>query len=209
MLAPGAAKLYAGELVGDARVEQVSLEVFTNCRQYVIVCLMDKLIFDAGPLITVCKFRAGDRLIVDHISDHCQIVVAESVRVEVVAAGVRYPDAQVAQQRIDGGQIVVMSPPPSPDLEALIAPYGLGDGERDSILLAKRPGLEAGLVIDDHLAYLVSDRLKCQKRFLLDTLVDLLEAGNLNKGLAVEMVQAIRSRYPPAFVEHTLLLLQR
>jgi hypothetical protein len=38
---------------------------------------------------------------------------------------------------------------------------------------------------------------------------DLLEAGNLNKGLAVEMVQAIRSRCPPAFVEHTLLLLQR
>jgi len=171
---------------------------------------LSTLVFDAGPLITACKFGVGGRLVVDYILDHRAITVAASVRDEVVVAGARYPDAQAAQVRIDGGQIAVLLPPPDPALEMLIAPYNLGDGERDSILLTEHADLrDATLVIDDHLAYLVSDRLGRRKRFLLDVITDLANAKDLDKELAVKMVRAIRTRYPPAFAEHTLLLLRR
>jgi hypothetical protein len=171
---------------------------------------MDTLIFDAGPLITACKFSAGGQLVIDHVLDHCEVVVATSVRDEVVIAGARYPDAQMAQQRIGQGQIAVLSPPPDPDLETLIAPYGLGDGERESILLTGHTDLEGStLVIDDHLAYLVSDRLGRRKRFLLDVIVDLVNARKLDRKLAITIVEAIHTRYPPAFVDHTILLLRR
>jgi hypothetical protein len=149
-------------------------------------------------------------LVIDYLVDHCEITVAESVRAEVVVAGASYPDAEAAQHRLDQGHIAALSPPFAPDLEELLAPYSLGDGERDSILLSEHANLrDVTLVIDDHLAYLVSDRLRRQKRFLLDVIADLAKAGTLDKGVAADIVQAIRSRYPPAFVEHTLLLLRR
>jgi predicted nucleic acid-binding protein len=171
---------------------------------------MNKLIFDAGPLIAACKFSAASRLIVDHLLDYCAITVAASVYDEVVVAGASYPDAQAARQRIDQGRIAVLLPPPDPALETLLVPYGLGDGERDSILLTGHANVRgATLVIDDQLAYLVSDRLGLRKRFLLDIIADLARAGMLDKRLAMSIVQAVRTRYPPAFVEHTLLLLQR
>jgi hypothetical protein len=171
---------------------------------------MRKLIFDAGPLITTCKFSVAGRLVIDHLLDHCAIAVAESVRAEVVVAGASYPDAQAAQQRLDEGRITALSPPAAPELEELLAPYSLGDGERDSILLSEHAELrDVTLVIDDHLAYLVSDRLGRQKRFLLDVIADLANAGTLDRGVAADIVHAIQSRYPPAFVEHTLLLLRR
>lgn len=171
---------------------------------------MPEFIFDAGPLITACKFDVAGRLVIDYILDHCQINIAASVRDEVVIAGARYPDAQAAQQRINGEQITVLVPPSAPDLERLLVPYGLGDGEQFSILLTEHTALnDAILVIDDHLGYLVSDRLGRRKRFLLDVIADLANAGEMSREVAVKLVQAIRPRYPPAFVEHTLLLLQR
>lgn len=171
---------------------------------------MDELIFDAGPLITACKFKARGQLVIDHILNCCKVVVAESVRDEVVVAGIRYADAEAARRRIDEGRIAVLPPPSDSALEALLAPYGLGNGERDSILLVSHTDLQNPiLVIDDHLAYLVSDRLGKRKRFLLDVIADLAEAGKLEFRLAVEIVEAIRTRYPSHFVEHTLLLLRR
>jgi predicted nucleic acid-binding protein len=168
------------------------------------------LILDAGPLITICKFEVAGRLVIDHILGCCRITVAASVRDEVIVSGARYPDAKEAQRRIEHGEISVLAPSPHPDLEALITPYGLGDGERDSILLTEHVDLRvATLVIDDHLAYLVSDRLGRRKRFLLDLIVDLFNTAGLSQRLAMEMARAVQSRYPPAFVEHTLLLLQR
>ena len=80
----------------------------------------------------------------------------------------------------------------------------------DCIQLAGHPEWkDVILVLDDHLAYLVSDRLGQRKRFLLDVIADLARADKLADSLAVSMVGAIRSRYPPAFVEHTLLMLGR
>ena len=144
-----------------------------------------------------------------YILDLCEVTVAASVSDEVTIAGSRYSDARAAQQRIQNTQIVVVAPPTVPDLERLIAPYALGDGERDSILLTRRPDLlEATVVIDDHLAYLVADRLGARKRFLLDAIADLVRTGGLNRRLAENIVLAIRSRYPNAFVQHTLLLIR-
>lgn len=91
-------------------------------------------IFDSGPLITACKFSVAGRLVVDHILDRCQMTVSASVDNEVSIAGNRYPDARAAQQRITNAQIAVVMPPTVPDLEWLMMPYGLGNGERDSIL---------------------------------------------------------------------------
>ena len=171
---------------------------------------MTSLIFDAGPLITVCKFNVAGRPVIDHILERCKITVASSVRDEVVIASANFPDAMTAQQRIEGGWISVVAPPSEPELEALISVYGLSEGERESILLTEHADLPgATLVIDDHLAYLVSDRLGRQKRFLLDVIVDLVNARDLDRDLAIEMVNTIRTRYPPAFVEHSMLLLQR
>jgi hypothetical protein len=171
---------------------------------------MEKLILDAGPFITTCKFVVEGVLFIDYMLDRCSISITDSVHEEVVIAGDRYPDASAARQRIERKRINVLSPPAVPNLETLLAPYGLGRGERDSILLTEHPELGgATLVIDDHLAYLVSDRLGRQKRFLLDVIVDLVTARQLSVALAVNMVEAIRGRYPFAFVEHTMLLLQR
>ncbi len=172
--------------------------------------MSSKLILDAGPLITICRFSVAGHLVIDHLLESCEIIVTESVRAEVVIAGSHYADAQVAQERLNQGQIAVLSPPTGSDLRALLAPYGLGDGEQDSILLTEHVDVQdAILVIDDHLAYLVSDRLGRRKRFLLDVIADLAGAGALDKGVAVDIVRVIQTRYPPAFVEHTLLLLRR
>jgi hypothetical protein len=171
---------------------------------------MYKLLFDAGPLITTCKFSVTGKLIIDHLLGQCQITVAASVRDEVVLAGSRYLDANAANQRISAGTIAVVPSLSDPATKQLIAPYGLGVGEVDSILLAEHPDWkDATLVVDDHLAYLVSDRLGQRKRFLLDVITDLVRADQLTAALAVSIVQAIRSRYPVAFVEHTLLMLRR
>lgn len=171
---------------------------------------MTELILDAGPLITICKFSADRVLLIDHLLDRCEIAIAATVHDEVIVAGARYPDAQTARQRIEQGRIKVLDPPAAPRLQALLAPYGLGRGEQDSILLTEHARLQqATLVIDDHLAYLVSNRLGRRKRFLLDVIIDLVESKRLSVDLAVEMTQAVRSRYPSAFVEHTMLLLQR
>jgi predicted nucleic acid-binding protein len=163
-------------------------------------------IFDAGPLITVCKFSVRGRLVIDHLLAYCQIVIPRAVQQEVIVAGERYADAQEAKRRIVLGTIRVAMPSPAPaSLEKALQLYELGDGECQSILLAYQ--MEACLVIDDYLGYLVSDRLRIQKRFLLDLLVRLTEEAELDRRLACKVADAVRSRYTRAMVEHTLLML--
>lgn len=170
---------------------------------------MNEYIFDAGPLITSCKFSVAGRLVLDHILSRCLIAIPASVGYEVTIAGNRYPDARAAQQRINNTQIVVAAPPVGADIERLMTPYGLGQGESDSILLTRLINLQdATVVIDDHLAYLVCDRLGVRKRFLLDVIADLARAGEFDRRLAENIVLAIQTRYPVAFVEHTLLLIR-
>lgn len=171
---------------------------------------MPKLIFDAGPLITSCKFSAVGKLVIDHLLACYDITISHSVQQEVVTAGATYRDAKAAQERIDAGLISVLSPPSNPALETLIAPYKLGKGEQDSLLLLGHPDLKhATLVVDDHLAYLVGDRLQLHKRFLLDVLITATIDGTLTNNVAIDIVKSIQTRYPLAFVAHTLLLLEQ
>jgi predicted nucleic acid-binding protein len=163
-------------------------------------------IFDAGPLITVCRFSVRGRLVIDHLLAHCQIIVPQAVQREVIVVGERYADAKEAKRRIALGTIKVAMPIPAPaSLEKALRLYELGDGECQAILLAYQMG--ACLVIDDYLGYLVSDRLGIQKRFLLDLLVRLTEEARLDQSLAWEIADAVRPRYTRAMVEHTLLML--
>jgi len=169
---------------------------------------MEKLIFDAGPLITACRFTVRGQAVIDHILQICEITIADSVHDEVVVVGQRYSDAQIAAQRVSQGSVHVQSPPEDHALKTIIQIYGLGRGEQDSILMTKHENRgDATLVVDGHLAYLVSDRLGVKKRFLLEVIADWATNGSISVELARTIVEAIRSRYPKAFVEHTLLLL--
>jgi predicted nucleic acid-binding protein len=164
-------------------------------------------IFDASPLITVCRFTVRGILVIDHLLAHCQVVVPRAVQHEVTVVGERYADAQEAKRRIAAGAIRAAMPITAPaSLEKALQLYELGDGECQSILLAYQ--MEACLVIDDYLGYLISDRLCIQKRFLLDLLVKLTEEAKLDRKLACEIADAVRPRYTRAMVEHTLLMLE-
>jgi predicted nucleic acid-binding protein len=163
-------------------------------------------IFDAGPLITSCKFVVRGRLVIDYLLDHCQIIVSQAVQREVIVVGERYTDALEAKQRIAAETIKVATPTSVTTLlERVLRLYELGDGECQSVLLAYQKGV--CLVIDDYLGYLVSDRLGIQKRFFLDLLVRLTEEAELDQSLACEIADAVRPRYTWAMVEHTLLML--
>jgi hypothetical protein len=70
------------------------------------------VVFDAGPLITACKFESGGKLVVDHLLSGCRIVIAPSVEEEVAVLGAGYPDGVVAGERIAQGTIQVV---PAPD----------------------------------------------------------------------------------------------
>jgi hypothetical protein len=171
---------------------------------------MLKRIFDAGPLITACKFGVAGKLVIDYILDHCRIMIAESVRNEVIVAGARFTDAKAAKDRIESGKIMVLSPSVNTKLATLIEPYNLGQGEQDSILMASQSDMQDAIfVVDDHLAYLVTARLGQPRQFLLDTIVQLVYDDNLDRSTAMQIVKEIQTRYPVAFVNHTLLLLQR
>ncbi len=65
-------------------------------------------VFDAGPLITACKFESGGKLVVDHLLSGCSIIIAASVEEEVAVLGAGYPDGVVAGQRIAEGFIRVV-----------------------------------------------------------------------------------------------------
>lgn len=167
-----------------------------------------RYIFDAGPLITLCKFSVQGRPAIDIILDACEVVIPEKVRDEVVIAGERYPDAKVAQDRISNGQIQIAKPRNADRFRSILDLYNFGEGEKQAICLADENDFDSILIVDDHLAYLVCDRLALDKLFLLDLIVLLCLGKHLEVELGRSLVSAIASRYPPAFVQHTLLELE-
>lgn len=71
---------------------------------------MKNIVFDAGPLITSCKFEVDGQLVIDYILSGNQINIAETVRDEVVVAGSRFKDAREAGKRILNSEIKVLKP---------------------------------------------------------------------------------------------------
>jgi len=168
-----------------------------------------KTVFDTAPLITCCKFEVQGRLIIDYILDGgCDIVVPAVVQVEIMAERHRYPDAQLADQRIRSGRITVRDVAIPPD--NIMALYGLGGGEQGAIALTVtlEPDIDY-VVLDDKLAYIVCDRLGLPKLFLLDLVVNMVKQGSISGELGREICQAVTPRYSFGMVAHTLRILER
>jgi hypothetical protein len=65
------------------------------------------------------------------------------------------------------------------------------------------------LVVDDRLAFVVSDRMSVPKILLVDLLVELVWQGYMERQLVEKMLEAIAPRYAPGFIPHTLTMLER
>jgi hypothetical protein len=90
------------------------------------------VVFDAGPLITACKFESREKLVIDYLLSGCRIMIAPRVEEEVAVLGAGYPDGVVAGERIAQGIIQVI-PVAARRWAQHLADYALGDGEKDSI----------------------------------------------------------------------------
>jgi predicted nucleic acid-binding protein len=126
---------------------------------------------------------------------------------EVILAGATYPDAAHVQAMVTDGHITVESPPVSD--ASVLDGYKLGRGEKESmILMLIQPDTDY-LVVDDRLAFVVSDRMTVPKILLVDLLVELVWAGGMERQLAEKVLEAIAPRYAPGFIPHTLTMLAR
>lgn len=165
------------------------------------------VVFDAGPLITACKFETQGKLVIDHLLSGCHIVIAPSVEEEVAVLGAGYPDGVVAGERIAQSGILVM-PVVDRRWARHLAAYALGDGERDSIeLCGQVEGVEA-LVTDDYLAFVAATRLDLKAWMLPDLVVRLARHGSLPVRMAAAILETIRSRYRVGVIEHSLAQLE-
>lgn len=163
------------------------------------------VVFDAGPLITACKFETLGKLLIDHLLTGCCIIIAPKVEEEVAVLGASYPNGVAAGERIARGTLQVM-PVVEPKWTRHLAAYALADGERDSIELCGK-GVEA-LVTDGYLAFIAAVRLGLKAWMLPDLVVELAERGNVTVEVAEAILQAVRSRYHAGVIEHSLVRLR-
>jgi predicted nucleic acid-binding protein len=164
------------------------------------------IVFDAGPLITACKFEVGTRLIVDHLLVGCRIVIASSVEEEVAVLGGGYVDGRAAAERIASSEIGVM-PVTIRRYAQHLADYALGRGECDSIELCGQIPAEA-IVLDDYLAFIAATRLGLPTMMLPDLVVRMAKQGTLSVRVAEQTLEAVRARYRKGVVEQGLVTLR-
>jgi predicted nucleic acid-binding protein len=163
-------------------------------------------IFDAGPLITACKFESQGKLVIDHLLSGCHIAIAPRVE-EVAVLGAGYPDGVAAGERIAQGTLQVV-PVVTRKRAQHLADYALGDGERESIELCGQVEGAKALVTDDYLAFVVATRLGLKAWMLPDLVLELTERGSLAVEAAKAILEAIRPRYRVGVIEHSLVRLQ-
>jgi predicted nucleic acid-binding protein len=154
-----------------------------------------KVIVDSASLITAAKFTVDGHTVVEHLAHCCLVRITPAVHNEVILAGATYPDAAHVQALVTDGHI---------------AGYKLGRGEKESIILALTLPDTDYLVVDDRLAFVVSDRMTVPKILLVDLLVELVWKGFMERLLAEKILRAIAPRYAPGFIPHTsLIMLER
>lgn len=161
------------------------------------------VVFDAGPLITACKFETLGKLVIDHLLLGCHIAIAPSVEEEVAVLGASYPNGVVAGERIAQGGIQVV-PVAERRWAQHLTDYALGDGERDSIELCGQAEEVEALVTDDYLAFVAATRLGLKAWMLPDLVVELAGRGSLSVGVAKDILETIRSRYHVGVIEQSL-----
>lgn len=159
--------------------------------------------FDAGPLITACKFETGGKLVLDHLLSGCYILITASVNEEVAVVGARYPDGVAAGQRIAKGLIRVM-PVTSRKWIRHLAGYSMGDGEKDSIALCSQMEEVEALVTDDYLAFVAATRLGQKTWMLPDMVLEMAERGSIPVEVTEGILNVIRPRYRVGVIEHSL-----
>ena len=164
-------------------------------------------IFDAGPLITACKFESQGKMVIDHLLSGCCIAIAPRVEEEVAVLGAGYPDGVAAGERIAQGAIQVV-PVVARKWAQHLADYALGDGEKDSIELCGQVESVQALVTDDYLAFVVATRLGVKAWMLPDLVLELTERGSLAVEAAKAILKVIRPRYRVGVIEHSLVRLQ-
>lgn len=161
------------------------------------------VVFDAGPLITACKFEVEKKLVIDHLLTDCRVLIPPSVEEEVAIMGAIYPDGVAAGERIADGRIRVVSVS-ARRWDRHLHEYALGDGERDSIgLCGQEPNVQA-LVTDDHLAFVTATRLGLAVWMLPDLVIELMSRGLLTSRLARTILEVIRPRYRAGVIEYSL-----
>ena len=165
-----------------------------------------KVVVDSASLITAAKFTVEGSTVVEHLAQCCLLRITPAVHNEVILAGATYPDAAHVQAMVTDGRITVESPPVSDT--SVLDGYKLGRGEKDSIILMLTQPDTDYLVVDDRLAFVVSDRMTVPKILLVDLLVELVWQGCMEQ-LAEQMLGAIAPRYAPGFIPHTLTMLER
>ena len=166
-----------------------------------------KVVVDSASLITAAKFTVDGHTVVEYLAHCCVLRITPAVHNEVILAGATYPDAAHVQAMVADGRITVASPPVS--AASVLDGYKLGRGEKDSIILMLTQPDTDYLVVDDRLAFVVSDRMTVPKILLVDLLVELAWKGCMERQLAEKMLGAIAPRYAPGFIPHTLTMLER
>ena len=173
------------------------------------------VIFDAGPLITACKFESQGKLVIDHLLPECCIMISSSVEEEVAVLGAGYPDGVAAGERIVQG-VIHVEPVTARKWARHLADYALGDGEKDSIELCGQVEEVEALVTDDYLAFVAATRLGLKAWMLPDPfallrtglVLELAERGSLTIEVAEAILKVIRPRYRVGVIEHSLVRLQ-
>jgi len=145
--------------------------------------------------------------VVEHLAQSCLLRITPAVHNEVSLAGTTYPDAALVQAMVMDGRITVASPLVAG--ASVLDGYKLGRGEKESIILMLTQPNADYLVVDDRLAFVVSDRMTIPKILLADLLVELVWRGFMEHQLAEKMLGAIAPRYAPGFIPHTLTMLER
>lgn len=165
-----------------------------------------KLVVDSASLITAAKFTVEGRTVAEHLARQCSLIIVSAVHNEVIIAGAAYPEAAQMQGMVADGRITVEVPLVSG--ASVLDSYKLGQGEKESIILALTRSDVDYLVIDDRLAFIVSDRMTIRKILLVDLLVELVWKGLMERELAENILGVIESRYAPGFIPHTLRILE-
>jgi hypothetical protein len=163
--------------------------------------------WDATSLITCAKFKVEGRLVLDYALDMEQIIITKEVKEETVDAGLSggYPDAMEIQARIDSGYIEVRETTQMSDsLEDVLELYGLEDGDKAVVRLSLQDSNVEATITDDRLLFVVLARCGQKAMFTPDFVEQAVAKDAFDAITGTKLLQAIRTRLPQGFVEHSL-----
>lgn len=168
---------------------------------------MAVLVLDSSALITAARFDVEGTSVLDHILTHCRLLIPETVKTEVVDAGLqgRYADAALLAERVRSGAIqVITTRPEAGAFERVLDDYAIETGDEDLLWLCRQAPSYEFAVVDDRLLYIILNRFQMRPRFLLDVIVWLVQQGAWSTDLAYQALDAVRPRYRSGFITHSV-----